>query len=176
MKTKSLFSAVLLLLVVFSSFSVSCKSDDDGGSGGSAAEGTISAKVSGTQFNSMEMATSGTMVNAGGSTTLSILGSNADGKAINIIVNGFDGEGTYQIGGGSNIFVAGSYMETNISNPMNSQTWQAPYDDSVAGEVSFSSVSDSNVKGTFHFEAKNVNGDGSIKNITDGSFNVNLSN
>lgn len=175
MKTKNLFSVALLLLVVFSSFSVSCKSDDDGeGGGGTAAEGTITAKVNGSNFTSLEMATSGQMVTAGGTTTLMILGSSMDQNGIALNISGLDGTGTYQIGGGANVFVNASYTEANVSNPMNSQVWQAPYDDSVAGEISISELSETKAKGTFHFSAKNVNGDGSIKNITEGSFNVTL--
>src|SRR5690606_11476549 len=162
----------ILALFVFSIsvLTFSCKSDDDGGGGGNAAEGTISAKVNGQQFNSLAMTTSGTMV--GG--TLSFLGSSTDGKAIQFVVNGLDGTGTYQIGGGANISIAASYTEVNINNPSNSQVWQAPFDSSAAGEISFSEVSSSKVKGTFSFQCKNVNGDGSMRNVTEGSFNVNL--
>lgn len=173
MKTKSLFSAALLFVLVISSFSVSCKSDDDGGSGGSAAEGTITAKVNGSNFTSLEMATSAQMVSAGGTTTLMILGSSMDQNGITLSISALDGTGTYQIGGGANVFVTASYTEANVNDPMNSQVWQAPYDDSVAGEISISEISETKVKGTFHYSCKNVN-DGSIKNITDGSFNVNL--
>ena len=126
--------------------------------------------MNGNQFNSLSMTTSGTMAGS----TLSFLGSSTDGKAIQFVVNGIDGTGTYQIGGGANISVAASYTEVNINNPANTQIWQAPFDDSVAGEISFSEVSANKVKGTFSFQCKNVNGDGSVKNVTEGSFNVNL--
>lgn len=172
MKTIKQFGLLAFLLISTSIFTFSCKSDDDGGGGGSAAEGTISAKVNGTQFNSMTMATTGTSV----ADMISISGTSTDGKNISITVNGIDGTGTYQIGGGANISVAASYLETNISNPSNSQTWQAPYDDTVAGEISFSEISSTKAKGTFSFECKNVNGDGSMRTVTEGSFNVNLQN
>ncbi len=167
MKKSYLF---VLTLVLTGLFTFSCKSDDDGGGGGGAAEGTITAKVNGAGFTSSSMTTSGTMVG----TTLSFLGTNSEGKSIQFVVNGLDGTGTYQIGGGANISIAASYSEVNLSNPGNSQVWQAPFDDSVAGEISFSEISNSKVKGTFTFECKNVNGDGSIKNVTEGSFNVTL--
>ena len=63
-------------------------------------------------------------------------------------------------------------VEANINNPMNSQTWSAPYQDSgVVGEVKISEKTDTKIKGTFNFKAKNSN-DQSIKNITEGSFNL----
>ena len=87
---------------------------------------------------------------------------------------GFDGEGTYPLGGGANIFNSASYSETDVSNPQNpsSEIWQAPYDDTVAGEVVVTQVTDTKVKGNFNFSCKNVGGDQSVKVITDGSFNL----
>jgi len=161
-------------MVVVSSLSVSCKSDDDGGGGGSAAEGTVTAKVNGNGFTSVEMATFAS-INSG---TLMVQGNTGgtSSQAIVLQIIGFDGTGTYPIGGGANIYNVASYTETDVdlSNPTNPDvvTWQAPYDDSQVGEINISEVTDTKVKGTFSFQAKNA--DGNIKNITEGSFNVNL--
>lgn len=174
MKTMKKTYLILLAVLLSGLFTFSCKSDDDGGGGGGAAAGTIAAKINGSNFNSLEQSTSGQMITANGVTTISILGSSMDQNGITINVIGVDGTGTYPIGGGANVFTNASYLEADISNPMNSQTWQAPYDDSVAGEVNFSEISDSRVKGTFSYSCKNVNGDGSIKNITEGSFDITL--
>lgn len=171
MKNSYLF---LFMIITIGLITFSCKSDDDGGGGGSAAEGTITAKVNGSNFGSESMMTSGQFINAGGTSTLSIIGTNMEGKAISFTAVGVSETGTYQIGGGANISIAASYTETSISNPMNSQVWQAPFDETVAGEISFSELSSTKAVGTFSFQCKNVNGDGSIKNITEGSFNVNL--
>lgn len=170
MKTiKPFFYTILFLAVV--SFTA-CSKDDDGGDGGGAAEGTIKAKVDGSNFTTIAMTTSGQLVSAGGVVSFTMLGSNSDGKSMAFTIIGFDNEGTYDIGGGANITVSASYIETNISNPTDSKVWQAPYDSSVAGKISFSEVTSDRVKGTFNFKGKNVNGDGSIKNITEGAFNV----
>lgn len=150
----------------------SCKKDDDGGGGGSAGSGTVVAKVGGSNFKSLEIASTASISTGGGSTTVTIQGSDANGKGIFIIINNFDGTGTYEFSD-SNVFVTATYVEANINNPMNSQTWSAPYQDSgVVGEVNVSEKTDTKIKGTFNFMAKNVNGDNSIKNITDGSFNL----
>jgi len=164
----SIYTGLIALSLVFAG----CSSDDDGGDGGNAAPGTMSAKVNGANFNSGAQFTSANQVNAGGSTTLTILGSDMSGKAINLIINGFDGTGTYEIGSGvGGIAITASYIETNIQNPANSQTWQAPYEGSgVAGEINFSEAGDT-VVGTFSFTAKNSN-DNSTKEITQGAFNV----
>ena len=148
---------------------MSCSNDDDGGGNGSAASGTVTAKVDGSTFTSMEMASTANLVASVG--TLTIQGSDADGKGVVIVINGYEGPASYDIGGNNLIAVTASYIEANVSNPTNSQTWQAPFDSTVAGTVSISEESDDTVKGTFSFTAKNSNDD-STKSLTEGSFNL----
>jgi hypothetical protein len=165
----------MLLVMTMSLVSLSsCSKDDDGGSGGGAASGTLTAKVDGTSYQSMEISSSATIANGG--QNLIIIASNSDGNAFAFTILGFDGVGTYPIGGGANIFNSASYTETDVdlNNPQNSTTevWQAPYDDTMVGELKVSEVTDDKVKGTFEFTCKNVNGDQSVKTITEGSFNL----
>lgn len=165
-------TAIILSLFVSISFT-SCSSDDDGGSGGNAANGTVKAKIDGANFQSQKMLSTATKVSAGGSTTMTLQGTDNSGKGFNFVINGYEGEGTYTFGGESLGFIVGNYIEANASNPTASQTWTAPYDDdSIRGELQISTDSEDNVTGTFEFTAKNSNGDGSIKNITEGSFNL----
>jgi hypothetical protein len=170
MKTKNLFSLILIMMVAVSSLSVSCKSDDDGGGDGPAASGTITAKVDGSSVTTIEMTTAAQL--SGGS--LMVTGNDGGSslnKAFVLTITSVDGTGTYPIGGGANIFNVASYIETEV-NSLDVVTWQAPYDDSEVGEINITELTDSHVKGTFSFQAKNA--DGNIKNITEGSFNVNL--
>lgn len=164
---KKLVYLFLGLSLVF----VSCSKDDDGGDGGSAAEGQLKATVDGNSFSSMEIATTAVEQTAGGITTIMIQGSNADGKGISITISGFDGVGTYDLGGGANIYSTAIYTEANINDPMNSKTWVAPYDETVAGEVKISEKTDAKIKGTFSFKAKDEE-NGTFKEISSGSFNV----
>lgn len=170
---KNTICTVLIgLALVFTG--TSCSSDDDGGSGGGAAAGTIQAKVDGSNFSSTPQLSMATQVNAGGSTTITVQGTNNAGRSITLLMNGVTGTGTYQIGGGANISIVGTYSESNASNPMDIQIWQAPFDDTVAGEVKINELSSTVIKGTFNFTGKNVNGDNSTKAITEGSFNMNF--
>ena len=166
---------MLLLMAVSLVTFTSCKSDDDGGGGGNAPSGTLSAKVDGSNFQSLDISSSATIANNG--QNLIIIASNSDGNAFSITIFGYSGPGTYPLGGGVNITNTASYSETDvdINNPQNSTTelWQAPYDDTMVGEINVSEETDSKVIGTFNFTCKNVNGDQSVKNITDGSFNLN---
>ncbi len=171
MKNSYLF---FFMIITIGLITFSCKSDDDGGGGGSAAAGTISAKVDGTTVTTLEMTT--IAVVESGSFRLQGNTEGTSSKAFIMTIAVFDGVGTYPIGGGANIFNTASYTETEVdlSNPMNSQvvTWVAPYDDTQVGEINISELTDTNVKGTFSFRAKNA--DGNIKNITEGSFNIPL--
>lgn len=163
----------LTLFILISVLVVSCKKNDDGGDGGTAASGTITAKVDGATFTSMEIATTANQITVNGTTTITIQGSDSSGKGIVMIINGFDGIGTYEIND-SNVFISGSYIEADVNNPSNTQTWQAPYENSgVAGEIQVSAKTATNIQGTFNFKCKNSM-NGSLKNITEGSFNMDV--
>ncbi len=170
MKTikKMMYTTLIALALVFTA--TSCSKDDDGGDGGDAASGIVKGKVDGTLVSSTTQLTSAMIINAGGTSTASIQGTNMDGKGFNFTINGYEGVGSYNIGGGANVFVVANYIEGNASNPSATKIWTAPYDTSVAGEINISESSDSNVKGTFEFTGKND--DGTTKVITEGSFNV----
>lgn len=170
---KSLNKTILVLLAVMAVSFTSCKKDDDGGGGGDAASGTVSAKVAGSSYNSDPALTSANLINAGGTSSIMITANTMNGRNITLTINsGYDGVGTYNIGGGANVFGNASYTEVDVANPMDAQTWVAPYDESVAGEIKVSEVSATNIKGTFNFKGKNANG--TFKEITEGSFNVNF--
>lgn len=173
---KFINKTILVLMAVVAVSLTSCKKDDDGGDGGGgqAGSGQIVAKVNGSNFSSMELASRATLTGTGTSKTLILLGSDASGKGINIIMNNYDGVGTYEFSD-SNVFLVATYVEANVSNPQNSQTWTAPYNGSgIIGEINISEKTDTSIKGTFNFTGKNVNGDNSLKNITEGSFNLNF--
>lgn len=165
----TIYTVLIGLALVFTG--TSCSSDDDGG-GGNAAAGTVQAKVDGSNFSSNTQTTTATLVSA--NNTLAIYGSDLAGKTITLnIVGVYDGEGTYQIGGGANVAVNASYTEGTASGVT---AWQAPFDSSVAGEIKISSQTTSEkVVGTFNFTAKTSDGS-STKVITEGSFNINITN
>lgn len=172
MKSNFLFIGALFLFLIFST---SCSSDDDGGSGGNAAAGTVTAKIDGANFQSNTMLSTANKVTQGAADVMTLQGTDNSGKGFNFAINGYEGEGTYTFGGASLGFIVGNYIEANASDPLNSQTWTAPYDnEDIRGEISISSDSGDNVKGTFEFTCKNFNGDGSIKTITEGSFDLDV--
>jgi len=176
MKTLKKIS-ILFLATVLSTSIISCSGDDGGDPSPSpAVEGQITANVGGTNFASMTMATTAMKVETGGAYTITIQGSDASGKNLQLILNGVDGEaGTFDIGVDTAISAIGSYTELNIANPADSQTWVAPYENGgVSGSITISEISDTNIKGTFTFTARNQENAQDTKAITGGSFNVNF--
>jgi hypothetical protein len=175
------FKNFMILVMTLSAITfTSCSSDDDGGDpgAGGAASGVLVAKVDGTNYQSMEISSSATVASAGGMTSLILIASNSEGKAFSFTILGYDGVGTYEFDGSILTGVnTASYSETDVdlNNPVNSTTelWQAPYENLSAGSVSISEETDTKVIGTFEFTCKNLNGDQSVKTITDGSFNLN---
>lgn len=160
-------------LIIFSS----CSKSDDGGDGGNAASGILTAKVDGASYQSMKISSSATIANVGAVKNLVIIASNSDGNAFAMTVFGYTGAGTYEFTGANlSVTNSASYTETdvNLSNPQASTTeiWQAPYDATLAGSISISEETDTKVIGTFSFKCKNVLGSNSIKNITEGEFNL----
>lgn len=173
---RTLKNFMLLVMTLSLVTFTSCSSDDDGGGGGNAPSGTLVAKVDGTSYESWEISSSATIANNG--QNLIIIASNSDGNAFSFTVWGYSGVGTYDLDGSNinNVNVA-SYTETDVdlNNPQNSTTeiWQAPYDNSMVGSLSISEETDDKLIGTFEFTCKNLNGDQSVKTITEGSFNLN---
>ncbi|MCB4809596.1 DUF6252 family protein [Tamlana sp. 62-3] len=165
-----------LVMVSASLMFNSCSTSDDGGDGGNAPQGILVAKVDGTSYKSWEISSSATVANNGNN--LIIIATNSDGNAFSISIFGYEGAGkTYEFDGTTlGPFNTVSYTQTdvNLSNPTASTTkiWSAPYEDAVAGTVSISEETDTHVKGTFSFTAKNTDDD-SVITVTEGSFNLN---
>jgi len=111
MKTIKLLRLFVIGVLVIAA--ISCSKSDDDGDGGSAASGTLTAKVDGTNYQSMEISSSATVANAGSVQNLVIIASNSDGNAFAMTIFGYTGEGTYEVTG-ANLAVTNtaSYTET----------------------------------------------------------------
>lgn len=172
LKLMSLF--LVAGLFIFSS----CKKDEEGTNNTNVAQGVISAKVDGNLVSTASMTGIANLVENIGTLTLQGNTAGTNSKAFVMMINGFDGAGTYAIGGENSIAVNASYTEiaVNMNNPMDTktETWQAPYTGGAeVGKITVTEITDTYVKGTFEFKAKNSK-DNSIKNITEGAFNLKL--
>jgi len=171
MKTikNTLCLAVICLSLVFTG----CNKNDDGGATTSAGPGTLSAKVDGASYSGDVVALA-TEITAGGVTTIRLQSSDATGKAILILINAFNGVGTYEFSTATSIAHVATYTEANISNPTATKSWVAPYSGSgLVGQVAVSEKTATAIKGTFNFSGKEQNGT-TMKVITEGAFNLNF--
>ncbi|OYU81654.1 MAG: hypothetical protein CFE23_04075 [Flavobacterium sp. BFFFF1] len=171
MKTLKMISKIALFTVMFIAFS--CSSDSDGGGGATASAGTITASIAGSGFTSIAAATQAERVSAGGTTTITLLGANASGKTISLILNGVSAAGTYDIGGDNLIAIVGTYVDLDMQNPQGSPTYVAPTEGgAVKGSITISELTDTKIVGTFRFTGTNQNNANDTKEITNGAFNL----
>ena len=165
---------IILFVAVATLFS-SC-SKDSGSGGGSAGLGTLKATAGGSSFTSISQGTFALLASNGAYQNLSITGSTAAGKSIQLtILNQNISAGTYVIDdSNSDVFATGIYSELNQSNPQNSLVYSAPFDGGGnVGSITISSIDATNVKGTFSFTGKDDT-NSTTKVVTNGSFNVNI--
>lgn len=171
---KNLNKLGIILFVVVATLFTSCSSDDNGGGGGNAALGTIKAKIGSSNFTSISQGTFASILDNGSFQNLSIGGSDITGKTIQIMIIGANiAPGTYQISDTDNDYTAsGVYSEVDLGTST-AQAWGSPYDGGGnSGSVVITSLTSTNVQGTFSFTGKSEAG--TTKSITNGSFNVNL--
>lgn len=164
-----------VLFVVIMSLVLACDKDDDKAESETGPEeGIISLKVDGSQFSTSSSTTTITSAEQNGITGLQISGSEiSSGKVINILVVNFTGEGTYAMEGTpfQDAPSVGIYSEIDVANNALKQ-WVAPHGTGGnVGTVVFTSVSETNVKGTFSFTGQNLD-DESFKVVTEGTFNL----
>ena len=87
-----------LSLVLFVSLAViSCKKDDEGGDGGDAGAGMMTAKVDGANFTSLDGTQAAEESNSGGVRVLAVSAGTVDSENLQMIVQNFDGVGTYDL-------------------------------------------------------------------------------
>ncbi len=171
MKSNFLLIGAFFLFLTFSF--TSCSEDDGDGGGGTAAAGTVKANVDGFNFESQPMASSLSVVSGGTGQTMFITATDFEGRNLTLQIIGYNGEGSYDIGGSNTILVNATWVEVDVNNPTNSETWISPYDgDAVRGFIDVDSDSGSNMTGTFEFTAGGNAGGGGVINITNGSFNL----
>lgn len=170
MKTINQFSKILLMTLVLTF--AACSSDDGGGPV-NAGEGTITASVDGQTVTSDALLTQATVA-TGQFSLLAIQGTNMNGDGFTLNVTGYDGVGSYEVGGDNSIFAVCTYIDSDLSNPTDPNLWTGPYEGGASvGQIVVTEVTDTHIKGTFNFKGQNPDDD-SIKDITNGSFNVKI--
>ncbi len=167
---KTITKLSLIALLAFGSFNLASCSDDDNNSnngGGNTPEGEfVSAKVNGQDFSSSTLfdAVAASHPNA---TTLMVQGSDNSGKAIQIMVLGLNGTGTYNLSNMQN-----GQMLYTVASPFASYSSAAG--SGAQGTLEITHIDDTKVEGTFSFTGKNPNDTSQSVTVTDGSFRANF--
>lgn len=151
----------LSIVVAFLTFFVACNKDDstEGTNNGS----TLTAKVDGTDFTSLE-ASAGAVISNG---VLALHGGDAAGNYISITIHSYNGVGTYVSGNGI------SNMNTMVYGTATNTTGWTSTMNIGSGTLDVTTDDGTIVEGTFSFTAPpgNSNSTGT-KTITDGKFKI----
>ncbi|MEZ4858552.1 MAG: hypothetical protein R2781_07050 [Flavobacteriaceae bacterium] len=167
MKTLKILSFFLFASLVLTS----CKKDDDGGGDPQAASGTMTAKVNGANFESLEGTVAAQESNSNGVRAIGISAGTVNSENLQMIIQNFDGVGTYEL----NIFNIGTYSylpDPNNPDPSTVVVYMAVNGTTSGGEVNISSYSSDRVKGTFSFTGYNIEDNTDTVQVTNGSFDI----
>ncbi|MCW9036635.1 hypothetical protein [Altibacter sp.] len=162
-----------VLFVLFISLAVTaCKKDDEGGDDGQAGEGQMVAKVDGQNFQSLEGTVMAQESNSG-VRTLAVSAGTVNSENLQMIIINFDGEGTYDL----NFTNIGTYSflpDPSNPDPSTVVVYSTANGNSSNGTINISSYSTTNVKGTFSFTGYNINNPSETTSVTEGSFDMAL--
>lgn len=153
----------LTILLFAALLTISCSSDDNDPTAGSNNGSSITAKVDGQDFASIELATTAVITNG----VLALQGSDASGNFIRINILSYNGTGTYVSGDAltnSNLMMYGT--ATNATGWVTTMNVGS-------GTLNVTSDDGTTIEGTFSFMAEpgNTSSTGT-KNVTNGDFKV----
>lgn len=164
-KLKSI-GKILLLATVF--VAASCSSDDDNNNNVPVVPSGnyfVKAKVDGADYANSPYVTPAATLNAG---TLNIQSSTSSGNSIQIQIPNYSGEGTY-LSGSNNL----AYGYINFSRLGPGFSFHSYTSVRGAGEVVVTSVTDTEIEGTFHAIAPENDDDSTDEvQITEGTFKL----
>ena len=167
---KILKSIVLILAVSLAI--VSCKKDDNGGDEGTGGVGTFTAMVDGQSFEGLTGTVAAQVTAAGTTEVIAVSGGTSDSENLQMIVQNFTGEGTYEL----SFLNIGTYSYLpDPSNPdPNTVVIYSTLGDgqTVNGEINIASYDGETVQGTFSFTGININDPNDTTSVTQGEFNI----
>ncbi len=171
---KNLKQALKILFITIALTAVSCSSDDDSGNGaGAAGNGQVVATIDGTSFQSIAQGTQAVSVTNAGFTSITISAINLNGQALNIFINSNNVEETsYDLTDASGSLVSATYTIVDTQT-FESMSYASPFLNSGdVGTITITSLTDTNIQGTFEFDMSNQDMPSDIKSVTNGSFNL----
>ncbi len=161
-----------IMLTLFVSLAItSCKSDDDAGPEATGGSGSFTAKVNGNDFSGLDGTVVAREVDSGPIKTLAVSGGTSASENLQIIIQDFDGVGTYDLG----LLNIGTY--SYLPDPANPDPNTVVIYTTVTGaggQINVSSYDGTTVSGTLSFTGVNLNNASDTVSITDGEFNISI--
>jgi hypothetical protein len=173
---KTFNKTILVLMAVLAVSLTSCKKDDDGGDDPQGGTGTFSAKVDGNGFTGMQGTVVAQLTNSGSTQVLAVSGGTAQSENLQMIIQNFDGEGTYDL----NFMNLGTY--SYLPDPGNPDPNTVVIYTTLGtgqgnnGTLSVSSFDGNTIKGTFKFTGFNLDNSSDTVDVTEGQFNIEVTN
>jgi hypothetical protein len=164
---KNLDKLKVVLFLAISLIFASCNNDENN-SDIPVSGSYISAKIDGVQYTvtNDNGAILGTKSGTGVNTDISILGDKTDSHTITISLSGISAPGTYAINPDTNSLL--DFFDYNSE-----QAYDTNYCDSASGTITVTSLTSTQIEGTFSFVGKNIgNCTSPSKNVTEGRFRV----
>ena len=129
----------------------------------------MTAKVNGANYTAT-LGITARISGSGASQAFAVSGGTEDSENLQIIINGFDGEGTYDI----SLLNIGTY--SYLPDPSNPDPSTVVIYTASSGELNVSSYDGNTAKGTFNFSAANLNNPSDTVEVTNGEFNIEVTN
>lgn len=164
---KTMKNAMLILLMSLAV--LSCKKDDDGGDDPQVGDGTMTAKIDGANYTAT-LGITARVTGSGANQAFAVSGGTSDSENLQVIINGFDGEGTYEI----SLLNIGTY--SYLPDPSNPDPSTVVIYTASSGELKVSSYDGNTAQGTFKFSAANLNNPSDTVEVTNGEFNIEVTN
>ena len=163
---------LVLMAIVAVSFN-SCKTDDDGGDDPQGGTGTFSAKVDGNTFTSLQGTVAGQITQSGPTKVFAISAGTMQSENLQMIVTTFDGVGTYDL----NFTNIGTYSylpDPSNPDPNTVVIFSTGNGQPSNGQLKVSSFEGNVAKGTFSFNAYNLDNLSQSVSVTEGEFNIEM--
>jgi len=164
----------VMLVLLMSLAIVSCKKDDDGGEDPAGATGTLTAKIDGATLTA-DIAVQAQITPSGQGDVLAISGGTSASENLQMIIQGFDGVGTY----GLNFTNIGTYSylpDPSNPDPSTVVIYLSINGTGSTGELKVSSFDGNTIQGTFNFTGYKADDQTDTVAVTDGEFNLEVTN
>ncbi|HIB49556.1 MAG TPA: hypothetical protein EYN07_00640 [Flavobacteriaceae bacterium] len=151
-----------------------CKKDDDGGEDPAAGTGTLTASIDGAGLTA-DIAVQAQITMSAQGDVLAISGGTSQSENLQMIIQNFDGAGTYEL----NFLNIGTYSylpDPSNPDPSTVVIYTTVNGTQSEGELRVSSFDGNTIVGTFNFTGYNANDMSDTVAVTAGEFNLEVTN